>query len=190
LRNVTRMTPAMKRSSAATALLIALAFVAVKPGAPRPQTEGPVIKLTMSLPARETRVKVPLSEISHKRVTDSDTAAALGEMSPFEIPGLRRQARYGDESAALLLGMAYEVGYGLPPDCIRAAYWVGEAANGGNAAAAFNLGLRYRDGDGVPVRLDESYKWLRKAAAQNYPGAQIAVGTLTSNQSHLSLAGQ
>jgi TPR repeat protein len=129
-------------------------------------------------------------QISHKRVTDPDTAAALGEMSPFEIPSLRRQARDGDESAALLLGMAYEVGRGLPQDCIKAAYWVGEAANGANAAAEFNLGLRYRDGDGVPVSLKESDKWLRKAAAQNYPGAQIARGTLNSNQRHISLLAQ
>ena len=123
-------------------------------------------------------------------MTDSDIAAALREMSPFEIPGLRRQARYGDESAALLLGMAYEVGHGLPQDCVKAAYWVGEAANGGNAAAAFNLGLRYRNGDGVPASLEESDKWLRKAATQNYPVAQIVLGTLTANQSHLSSLGQ
>jgi hypothetical protein len=186
----TRMTPAMKRSSAATALLIALALVAVKPRAPRIRTEDPAVKLTQSLPGSETRVKAPLPEISHRRVTDSDTAAALGEMSPFEIPGLLRQARYGDEKAALLLGMAYEVGHGLPQDCTKAAYWVGEAANRENAAAAFNLGLRYRDGDGVPVRLEESDRWLRKAAAQNYPGAQLALGTLASNQRHTSLLGQ
>ena len=190
LLHATRMTPAMKGSSAATVLLIALAFLAVKVGVPKVRTEGPAIKLTMSVPGSESRVKVPPPEISHKRVTDSATAAALREMSPFEIPGLLRQAHYGDESAALLLGMAYEVGHGLPQDCIKAAYWVGEAANGENAAAAFNLGLRYRDGDGVPVRLEESEKWLRKAAAQNYPGAQIALGTLTSNQSHISLQGQ
>ena len=40
-----RMTPAMKRSSAATALLIALAFVAVKGSVPRVQTAGPVVTL-------------------------------------------------------------------------------------------------------------------------------------------------
>jgi len=185
-----RMTPAMKRSSAATALLIALAFVAVKRSVPRIQTAGPVITSKTSVPGSETGLKIPVAGISHKRVTDSDIAAALREMSPFEIPGLRRQARYGDESAALLLGMAYEVGHGLPQDCVKAAYWVGEAANGGNAAAAFNLGLRYRNGDGVPPSLTESDKWLRKAATQHYPVAQIVLGTLTANQSHISSLGQ
>jgi hypothetical protein len=190
LLSAKRMTPAMKRSSAATALLIALAFVAVKRSVPRIQTEGAVIPSTTSVPGSETGLKIPEAGISHKRVTDSEIAAALREMSPFEIPGLRRQARYGDQSAALLLGMAYEVGHGLPQDCVKAAYWVGEAANGGNAAAAFNLGLRYRNGDGVPASLEESAKWLRKAATQNYPVAQIVLGTLTANQSHLSSLGQ
>jgi hypothetical protein len=185
-----RMTPAMKRSSAATALLIALAFVAVKRSVPGIQTGGPVVTPTMSVPGSETGLKIPGVGISHKRVTDSDIAAALREMSPFEIPGLRRQARYGDESAALLLGMAYEVGHGLPQDCVKAAYWVEEAANGGNAAAAFNLGLRYRNGDGVPASVEESDKWLRKAATENYPVAQIVLGTLTANQSHISSLGQ
>ncbi len=190
LLSAKRMTPAMKRSSAATALLIALAFVAVKRSVPSIQTVDPVITSTTSVPGSKMELKIPMAGISHKRVTDSEIAAALREMSPFEIPGLRRQARYGDESAALLLGMAYEVGHGLPQDCVKAAYWVGEAANGGNAAAAFNLGLRYRDGDGVPASLEESGKWLRKAAAHNYPVAQIALGTLTANQSHISSLGQ
>ncbi len=111
---------------------------------------------------------------SHKRVTDNATSAALANLSRFEIPGLLRQARYGDDSAAFLVGMAYETGRGVPQSCEKAARWVKEAAIGGDAAAEYNLSLRYRDGDGLPADSGQSEKWLQKAATQNYPQALTA----------------
>ncbi len=116
---------------------------------------------------------------SHKRVTDSATSAALGDLSRFEIPGLLRQARYGDDSAAFLVGMAYETGRGVPQSCEKAARWVKEAATDGDAAAEYNLSLRYRDGDGLPADSGQSEKWLQKAAAQNYPQALTASAVQT-----------
>ena len=112
---------------------------------------------------------------SHMQVTDPATSSALRDLSRYEIAGLRRRAMYGDDSAALLLGMAYETGYWVPQNCIRAGEWVTESANEGNAVAQYNLGLRYREGDGEPVNEELAVTWLRKAAAQKYSPARLAL---------------
>jgi hypothetical protein len=114
-------------------------------------------------------------QVSHLQVTDRTTKDALRALSPYELAGLRRRAEYGDDSAAFQMGMAYEVGRGLPQSCTNAARWVARAAGEGNAAAQYNLGLRYRDGDGVPVNEDEAGRWLRKAAAQQRSDVQLSL---------------
>src|SRR5262249_51472345 len=78
---------------------------------------------------------IPPSEVSHMRATDPDTAAIVGDLSRFEIRSLRRQAQFGDDSAAFTLGMAYETGRYLPQSCWQAAQWVAMAAGAGNPAA-------------------------------------------------------
>jgi hypothetical protein len=127
----------------------------------------------------EPRQTVTL-EVSHKRSTDPGTFSALQQLSPFEISGLRRQAKYGDDSAAFTLGMAYELGRYVAQNCAEAARWVTKAAESGNAAAQYNLGLRYRDGDGLRTDRAESEKWLRKAAAHRNPQARLALKMLAS----------
>jgi len=117
----------------------------------------------------------PASKLSHMQVTDPVMSSALRNLSRREIVGLRRRAAYGDDSAALLLGMAYETGHLVPQNCIKAREWVTQSANEGNAAAQYNLGLRYRQGDGVPVNQEVGAQWLRKAAAQKYSQAQLAL---------------
>ncbi|MFI5094918.1 MAG: hypothetical protein ACHQIK_15865 [Candidatus Acidiferrales bacterium] len=119
--------------------------------------------------------RVPASQLSHMQVTDPAMSSALRNLSRYEIVGLRRRALYGDDSAALLLGMAYETGHLVPQNCIKAGEWVTEAANEGNAAAQYNLGLRYWQGDGEPVNQEVGARWLRKAAAQKYSQAQLAL---------------
>jgi len=117
----------------------------------------------------------PAFKLSHRQVTDPAMSSALRDLSRSEIVGLQRRAAYGDNSAALLLGMAYETGHLVPQNCIKAREWVTESANEGNAAAQYNLGLRYRQGDGVPVNQEVGAQWLRKAAAQKYFQAQLAL---------------
>lgn len=113
-------------------------------------------------------------EVSHKQITDPAAFFAVQQLSRFEIGTLRRQAKYGDDSVAFALGMAYEIGHFVPQNCKEAASWVKSAAEEGNAAAQYNLGLRYRDGDGVPVNLFLSDSWLRRAAAHRKRGASLA----------------
>jgi hypothetical protein len=117
---------------------------------------------------------------THEQITDPATSSVVQQLSRYEISGLRRQAKYGDESAAFTLGMAFEIGRHVRQNCAEAARWVKTAAEEGNAAAEYNLGLRYRDGDGVPADRAESEKWLRKAAAQRNRDAKLALNMLAS----------
>jgi TPR repeat protein len=175
------------RVGAATALLAVLLFLIPTVHVPKVQTGRETLAIT-TVHASETKAESSAPDTSHKRVTDSAAAAALRDLSRFEIPGLLRQARYGDDAAAFTIGMAYETGHGLPQDCAKATHWVNEAASGGNAAAEYNLSLRYREGDGVAPNAEESEKWLRRAAARKYPQAQIVLGKPTTNQTRASLS--
>jgi TPR repeat protein len=175
------------RICAATALLAVLLFLIPTVHVPKDQTTGETPAIT-TVHTSQTTAKNPVPDSSHERVTDSAAAAALRDLSRFEIPGLLRQARYGDDSAAFMMGMAYETGHGVPQDCAKAAHWVYEAASGGNAAAEYNLSLRYRYGDGVPANAEESEKWFRKAADRNYSHAQAVSRKLTRDQTRASLS--
>ena len=116
----------------------------------------------VALPRKSAAVP---TQSSHLQVTDRATEATIAELSRYEIRNLPRAANYGDDEAALQLGMLYEVGRGFPQSCRKAAEWVTKAAENGNAAAEYNLGLRYQVGDGVAANIQEAENWLHKAAA-------------------------
>jgi Sel1 repeat len=111
---------------------------------------------------------------SHLHITDSTAASAVQALSPYEITTLRRQAEYGDHSAALALGMAYETGHSVHQSCTKAAEWIAFAAANENPAAEYNLGLRYFQGDGLPQDATEGAKWLARAMAAGYPKVVVA----------------
>src|SRR5579863_2928489 len=151
---------------------------ASEPAHPTRPLSQPARRIESTEPRQPT--SVPPFAASHDQITDPETSAVVAQLSRFEISGLRRQAKYGDESAAFTLGMAYEVGHYVRQNCAEAARWVRMAAESGSPAAEYNLGLRYRDGDGVSADLHESEKWLRKAAAHRNRNAKIALQLLAS----------
>jgi hypothetical protein len=123
------------------------------------------------LPALEPALPEP----SHLRVTDPAASSLLEGLSLYEMQTVRHQAEYGDDVAALTLGMAYEIGRHVPRSCTQAAHWVAVAAEEGNSAAQYNLALRYVSGDGMPTNLDEARKWLEKASGRGYQKARLAL---------------
>jgi len=170
----------------AAVLLIMLAFLLSTTRASHPsnaavapsETSTAAKLMTTTEPSQDLHQRsgpFPAFKLSHMQVTDPAMSSALRNLTGHEIVGLRRRAAYGDDSAALLLGMAYETGHLVPQNCIKAREWVTESANEGNAAAQYNLGLRYRQGDGVPVNQEVGAQWLRKAAAQKYFQPQLAL---------------
>lgn len=112
-------------------------------------------------------------EPSHLRVTDPPTFLIVKDMSGPEMRTLRRQAKFGDGVAALILGMAYEIGHHVPQSCTQAAEWVATAAIEGNPAAEYNLALRYASGDGIPTNLDSAGRWLQEAASHGHQKAKL-----------------
>jgi TPR repeat protein len=68
----------------------------------------------------QTRTSAPM-QVSHMQVTDNNAENVLRALSQYELVGLRRRALYGDDSAAFLMGMAYEIGHGVRQDCKTAA---------------------------------------------------------------------
>jgi hypothetical protein len=123
--------------------------------------------------ARGARDSMP--ESSHMRVTDPEASSVVEDLSRYEMQTVRRQAQYGDDVAALTLGMAYETGRQVPQSCTQAAHWIAVAAEEGNPAAQYNLALRYVSGDGIPTNQDEARKWFQAAARQGNQQAGIAL---------------
>ncbi len=114
-----------------------------------------------------------LLEPSHLRVTDAAASSLVAGLSRYEMQTVNRQAQYGDDVAALTLGMAYEIGHDVPQSCTQAAHWVAVAAEEGNSAAQYNLALRYVAGDGIPTNLDQARKWFKEAAEHGYEKAGL-----------------
>jgi Sel1 repeat len=132
-------------------------------------------------PSVATSISLPENPVtSHKQVTDAATQNELVTLSRFEMRTLRRQAQYGDDAAALTLGMAYETGRYVRQNCKTAAEWVTRAAKDGNAAAEYNLGLRYEVGDGVPADPQLAEMWIQKSALRKYTKAQALLASSTS----------
>lgn len=151
-----------------------------------PQAEDVAPVATRQTQANGQPATSPPTQMTHLQVTDSNARSAVRTLSAYELAGLRRRALYGDDSAAFLIGMAYELGHGVRQDCKAAAQWVSNAAAEGNAVAQYNLGLRYRDGDGVPINPEAAMKWLQKAAGHKIPGAQMALVEVTSRQGQVA----
>ncbi len=116
-----------------------------------------------------------LLDSSHLRMTDSAASSVVEDLSRYEMRTVRRQAQYGDDNAALALGMAYEIGRQVPQSCTQATQWIALAAEEGNAAAQYNLALRYANGDGTPKNQGQAEKWLQTAARNGNQQAAIAL---------------
>jgi TPR repeat protein len=76
----------------------------------------------------------------------------------------RPLAERGHAVAQNHLGVAYELGHGVPQDNAIAVVWYRKAADQGNAMAQTNLGEMYEKGKGVPQYYMIAVTWYRKAA--------------------------
>lgn len=128
--------------------------------------------------SESARTDQAVLETSHRRITDAATSSVVEDLGRYEMQILLRQAQYGDDAAALTLGMAYEIGRHVPQSCTQAAHWVAVAAAEGNPVAQYNLALRYVYGDGTPTNLNEAKKWLQEAASHGYQKAKFTLQLL------------
>lgn len=98
----------------------------------------------------------------------------------------RASAAEGDRSfaasvkahAQFYFGVMLAGGFGVPRDPVKAAAWVGEAAEQGVAQAQYYLGRMYLKGHGVPQDDKVGIMWLHKAGEQNVTRAQSLLGDM------------
>ena len=91
----------------------------------------------------------------------------------LETAQVMNEAEQGDENAAYFLGVMYQTGSGVSPDCDKALKWTEKAAQQGHILAQSHLGMMYSKGcgDKVTKNLFEAYYWTALAAKQ---GLQFA----------------
>ena len=99
-----------------------------------------------------------------------DTSAQVD--APSTIPEWEAAAAQGDAEALYNLGQAYRLGYGVPPDLIKAEEFFGKAAAQGHEQAADNYGvLLYQRGDS-----SGALPYLIAATARGDASAQYMLG--------------
>jgi TPR repeat protein len=84
-----------------------------------------------------------------------DYATALQLFGPL--------AENGDPHAQFMMGLANDIGRGVPQDHVKAAAWYRKAAIQGDVDARANLGALYARGEGVPQSYVEAADWWRLA---------------------------
>jgi TPR repeat protein len=93
----------------------------------------------------------------------------------------RSPANQGNARAQRDLGLAYELGQGVPQDYAQAIAWYRKAANQGNAEGQVNLGYMYYQGLGVAKDEAQAVNWYRKAADQGNADAENGLGAMYDN---------
>jgi len=83
------------------------------------------------------------------------------------------EAKQGNATAQLLLGLMYSVGKGIPRDDEEAFYWLTESAEQGNAEAQLHLGFVYENGKGTPQDYEKALYWFTKSAEQGDAEAHL-----------------
>ena len=90
---------------------------------------------------------------------------SIGGTREFFI-GLQSKARAGDTQSMFFLAMDYRPGGDLRTDLVKAAKWMGKAAQRGDAVAQAIFAYMYWAGEGVPQNYSEAVRWYHASALQ------------------------
>jgi hypothetical protein len=108
-----------------------------------------------------------------------DAAAAFARADyQTTVTLLRPLAERGNGDAQQGIGLAYDLGYGVPQSFSTAAKWYRRAAEGGNTAGQFRLAFLYDFGLGVQKNQVQAAEWYRKAADQGLAPAEDGLANL------------
>ncbi len=94
---------------------------------------------------------------------------------------LIQEANSGDPLAMHELGLRYLFGEGFPADTVKAALWIGKAAEKKLAAAEYNYGILLNNGWGVDWNPFKAYEFFKDAASDGMPQAEYIYGILNTN---------
>lgn len=94
---------------------------------------------------------------------------------------LIQEANSGDPLAMHELGLRYLFGEGFPADTVKAALWIGKAAEKKLPAAEYNYGILLNNGWGVDWNPFKAYEFFKDAASAGMPQAEYIYGILNTN---------
>lgn len=101
--------------------------------------------------------------------------------SDYDFSTTLQDAKAGNTSAQVRLGIAYEDGDGVAQDYQQAKFWYESAAEKGNSSAQFLLGCLYDFGHGMKKDVTQAVYWYEKSAAQGNDSAQYSLGSMYEN---------
>ena len=121
----------------------------------------------------------PEAQLKMALVTDAP------ESSAESIGWMRRAAEQGVVFAQLMVGVAYDSGYGVTDDNRKAVRWfrcaerrLRVAAESADSDAQYFLGQMYEQGEAVLKNLVEAERWYRLAAEEGHVLAQFSLGSI------------
>ena len=94
---------------------------------------------------------------------------------------LIQEANTDDPFAMHELGLRYLLGEGTVADTVKAAYWIGKAAEKKLPAAEYNYAILLNNGWGVPWNPFKAYEYFKDAAKSGMPQAEYIYGILNTN---------
>ena len=102
----------------------------------------------------------------------ADTAPGLADFRSGRFAEALRswqaEAASGDPTAALLVGIMFDTGEGVPRSYVDALTWYRRAADAGSPAGMFNVGVMYDAGRGVAQDRAEAARWYERAASAGF----------------------
>ncbi len=94
---------------------------------------------------------------------------------------LTQEANAGDPFAMHELGLRYLMGEDVVADTVKAAYWIGKAAEKKLTAAEYNYAILLNNGWGVAWNPFKAYEYFKDAAHSGMPQAEYIYGILNTN---------
>ena len=95
-----------------------------------------------------------------------------------DIIMLLNKANSGNPFAQHELGLCYLTGRPFPADTVKAAYWIGKAAEKNLVLARYNMGILLNNGWGVPWNPYEAFRHFRFTAEHGMMEARYVYGLL------------
>lgn len=135
---------------------------------------------TQTKPAEADRVPAPTKTIQSRDYFLLRNEAM--QLTPDKAQQLLTKAQAGDIHTEIVLGMAYQLGSGVPMDATEALKWYHRAFDQGSSIAATQIGVYYDPFEHFAGSKghdpDEALKWYRLAAEHNDAVGQFNVGAL------------
>lgn len=149
---------------------------------------------TKQLQKIDRAFRLALDKKSHKGILAKPPIEAAASLIPIvastlTVSELLKRVKAQDFNAAYILGLKYDVGYGVDDNCIEAARWYVIAAEHGHTEAKFRLGLLYKDGLGVIRNLKLAQTWIQSAIKDGWKPAvreQLKITKLIQEEEHLA----